>query len=515
MSDLSQPSGSQASGVSAESQPAQPMGHIAARGAAWLGMSQIARVVLMMLSTIVIARILSPDQYGVVAMVGPLFALVAMLQDLGLGAATIQARGLTDEQSNALFWINLAMSAGLAVLVACLAPLVGWFYGDVRPAWVTLAGAGTVLVTGLALQQAALLNRHMKFATISAIDMAALVANYTVVLITALLLRSYWALVLGTLAGACVQTGMTWYASGFRPGRPHVRGVGEMARFGGHLTGFTLLNFLVRNLDDVLVARFAGAAAAGLYDRSYRLMMMPLQTLNGPLNRLLQPMLAQVRDEPARFRRIFSLAARGVMLVIAAPVAVAVANADDVMLLLLGDRWTGAGPIFFWLGLAALIQPVANLTGLLFIISGRGKAMLRWGVVSAVVTVAGFAAGIGYGAVGIAAAFFWSLLVRLPVLFAWSTASTPVRQGDLYAAQIAPLLGAGAVAEGCRMAGLDAGASPWELLPLLAAETAAAYASSVLTSCLTANGRQQVGELAGFALTYLARIRVRQAGSGK
>ncbi|MEP6868777.1 MAG: oligosaccharide flippase family protein, partial [Novosphingobium sp.] len=100
--------------------PAKPMGHIAARGAAWLGFSQLARIGLMVLSTIVIARILSPDQYGVVAMVGPLFALVMLLQDLGLGTATIQARILTDEQSNALFWINLAMSAGLAVIVACL-----------------------------------------------------------------------------------------------------------------------------------------------------------------------------------------------------------------------------------------------------------------------------------------------------------------------------------------------------------------------------------------------------------
>jgi PST family polysaccharide transporter len=489
------------------------MGHIAAKGAAWLGISQVARIGLTLLSTIVIARILPPDQYGVVAMVGPLFALVMMLQDLGLGAATIQARTLTNEQSNALFWINLAMSAGLAALVACLAPLVGWFYHDVRPAYVTLAGAGTVLVPGVALQQAALLNRHMRFAAIGLIDLAALVATYAVALGMALALRNYWALVLGTFAGAAVQSALSWYASGFRPGRPHMRGVGDMAKFGGHLTGFTLLNFLVRNLDDVLVARFAGAAAAGLYDRSYRLMMMPLQTLNGPLNRLLQPMLARLRDEPLRFRRIFALSARGVMLVIAPPVAIAVANSDAVMLLLLGNRWTGAGPIFFWLGLAALLQPVANLTGLLFITSGRGQAMFRWGVVSAVITLIGFALGIYYGAgnyaVSIAAAFFWSLLVRIPVLYVWSTAQTAVRQSDLYAAQIAPVLGAGAVAVAFRMTGIGAANSPLWLLALLAGQTMLAYGAAVLTSCLTPNGRHQVRELGGFGWGYVSRLLVR------
>ncbi|MEP6870000.1 MAG: oligosaccharide flippase family protein, partial [Novosphingobium sp.] len=244
-------------------------------------------------------------------------------------------------------------------------------------------------------------------------------------------------------------------------------------------------------------------------DRSYRLMMMPLQTLNGPLNRLLQPMLAQVRDEPARFRRIFTLAARGVMLVIAAPVAIAVANANGVMLLLLGSRWTGAGPIFFWLGLAALIQPVANLTGLLFITTGRGRAMFRWGVISAVITLAGFAIGVWYGAVGIAAAFFWSLLVRIPALYLWSTLNTAVRQGDLYSAQIAPLLGAAAVAIGFRLAQVGTVVSAWELLPLLAVETVLAYGASVLTSCLTANGRQQVRELAGFGWGYVSRLRRR------
>jgi PST family polysaccharide transporter len=160
------------------------MGQIAAHGAAWLEISQIARIGLTVLSTIVLAWILPPDQYGVIAMVGPLFVLVMMLPDLGLGAATIQARTLISEQSNALFWI----------------------------------------------------------------DLAAMVVTYAVALIMSLVLRNYCALFLGTLAGACVQSGLSWYASGFRRGRPHVSGGGDMAKFGGHLTGFTLLNFLVRNL---------------------------------------------------------------------------------------------------------------------------------------------------------------------------------------------------------------------------------------------------------------------------
>ena len=472
-------------------------GKSAASGAAWLGSAQVVRLGLTILSTAIIARVLTPDDYGVVAMVGPILALIAMFQDLGLGAAAIQADTISRQQSNSLFWLNMLASTCLALFLVVLAPAIGWFYGDGRAGYVAATLAIGLVISGSGLQHSALLNRELRFAWLGLIDITTLIVTYGVSITMAIQLRSYWALVIGTLAGSLIQNLLYWRASPFRPARPSLRGIGDMARFGVHLTGFSLLNFFVRNLDDVLVARFAGARATGLYDRSYRLMMMPLQSINGPINRILQPILARLREEPERYRRIYTFAMRGTMLAITPGVAVTALLSERLMPWLLGGHWKDAGPIFFWLGLTGLIQPVANLTGLLYITTGRGAAMVRWGVFSAIVTIAAFAIGIQWGAVGIAKALFLSAVVRIPFLFHYGASDTPVSVTDMYGAQIEPLIGACAVAFLFREYGDNLA-----FFPMLATAMALAYPAAFLTSCLTRAGRGATLELARFVISH-------------
>jgi PST family polysaccharide transporter len=279
---------------------------------------------------------------------------------------------------------------------------------------------------------------------------------------------------------------------------PAVRGVGELARFGGHVTGFAATNFLVRNVDKVLVARLSGASAAGLYDRSYRLMMMPLQSITGPLYRLLEPMMARLWSAPERYRRAFLLACRAVVLLTVPGVIVAAVLSERLMPWLLGANWAGAGAIFFWLGLAAVLQPVGNLTGLLFLTSQQSRAMMHWGFVSAITTLIGFAVGAHWGAVGIAASFFWTSLLRLPLLFAWCTRTTPVRAMDLWKVQIEPLIGATI----CALAAVRLwGGMPF--LPLFAVTLVLAYIGAALTSCISRQGRQETIELAQLGAEHL------------
>jgi PST family polysaccharide transporter len=157
---------------------------------------------------------------------------------------------------------------------------------------------------------------------------------------------------------------------------------------------------------------------------------------------------------------------------------------------LLGTQWGQAGPIFFWLGLVGLLQPVSNLTGVLFVSSGRSRAMLKWGAVSAVVTLVAFAIGLRWGAVGIAAALFWSLTLRIPFLFWWCTRGNAVRQSDLYASQIEPLGGPLVIAIAAALWG---GRVPFTAL--LLGSLLLAYPAALLTSCITPGGRRIMMDL--------------------
>jgi len=422
------------------------LGRTAARGAAYLGLSQIIRLAITMISTVAVARVLRPDDFGVIAMTAPITGFILLFQNLGLNQALIQARTISDEQMNALFFYNMLASAAIAAILLLVSPLVGLFYGDERASYITAASAITVLLTGSTLQHTALINRNMRFRALGFVEVAVAATNLVAAFCFALWLRNYWAIWLGTLCGVLVNVVLVWSLSPWRPSRHVAWGSARhMITFGAHLTGFNLLNFLSRNLDNVLIAKFWGPAAVGLYDRSYKLMLFPLRTLNTPLGRIMLPALSRVQDDPARFRRMFLLALRALSIVSIPGIIAAAICSDRLVPFLLGDHWSAAGPIFFWLSLAGIAQPASNATGWLFISTGRTREMFRWGLVGTPTTILSFFIGLPWGGVGVAAAIFFGQMLRIPILYAWSTRDTPVRARDLYAA-MAPTLVGGALA---------------------------------------------------------------------
>ena len=472
----------------------------AANSAVFLGVTQVVRLVLTVLSTIVISRLLSPDDYGVMAMAAPVVGFIVLFQDLGLGSATIQARTMSPEVSNGLFWINMAASAAIFFALLLCAPLAAWFYDDIRAGYITAASAVGVLLSGTALQHSALLNRDMRFGVISAIDIANAVVTFLGALIAAYLLRNYWALWIGTMAGVFVQVVLTWLVTPWRPSwKISLAGTGQMARFGGNLTGF-----------NVLIAKFAGSVALGLYDRSFKLMMLPLQTINGPLGRLMLPILSRLRDEPERYRRSFLLAVRAILLFATPGITVAVATSDRLMIFLLGDTWSAAGPIFFWLGLASLLQPVSNATGWLFISSGRGREMFRWGMVSTATTLIAIVIGLRWGVEGVAMSLFIVLLLRTPLLNAYCVRGTSVRARDLYLVMLEPALGAVAAALLVYAIG-----GMLSTAMLLCVAMPLAYALGLAAHLLTAPGRALLATMfemtSGLVTSAMQRLRPRPA----
>lgn len=420
-------------------------GRRAARGAVYSAAAQGARIGFTILSTIVVARLLTPADYGVIAMAAPITGFILLFQNLGFNHALIQSPNLAQGQVNALFWINIVASVAIALVILAIAPLAGLFYDDARPAQIMAASAITVLITGSALQHKALLNRDMRYRDLSIIDVANSATTFLATVGLALALRSYWALWLGGFLGAVASAVMAWRLDRWRPSlKVEWTGVRALVSFGANITGFNLLNFAARNLDNVLIARFWGAGPLGLYDRCYKLMMFPLQNINGPASRIVLPILARLRDEPQRYRRSFLLTLQALSLVTVPGVVAAATCSDRLVPFLLGANWSGASPIFFWLSLAAVTQPTSSAIGWLFISSNRSKAMMHWGLVASPVTVASFVIGLPGGAEGVAAAYFVGQILLIPFLYAWASRGTPVRGRDLYAAT-APTLVAGLV----------------------------------------------------------------------
>lgn len=417
-------------------------------GVAVTGLSQTIKVVVQFLSVVVLARLLSPDDFGVFAMVMPITAFVMMFQDLGLAQAVVTSTTITPRQASTLFWVNVGLSSLLAAALAAAAPLIGAFYGEPRAVGMTLALAATVIIAGLTAQHMALLNRHMRFARLAVIDIAGTVLGFAAAVLVAWIRPSPWALfasVAVTMGTALVGA---WISAGWRPTRPGpIREVGAMLRFGGGLTGFNLTNFLARNIDKVLIGRAAGADALGLYDRAYKLLLWPLQQINAPLSRVMVPVLSRLREEEGRYRHAYARTVRQILLVALPGVTFLILTADKLIPTLMGDEWAGAAPIFAWLGLAGLHQPMTSTLGWLFISQQRTGEFARWGLINAVTSIAAFAIGLPWGAVGVAAAYAISdIALRLPVIWWWVGRKGPVRTRDLYLLALPFAVGAAAAA---------------------------------------------------------------------
>jgi PST family polysaccharide transporter len=466
-------------------------------GAVTIGM-QALKFLIFTGATVVLAHLLTPQDYGLVGMVTIVVSFVGMFQYLGLSTATIQWAELNHPQVSTLFWVNIALSAGITLLVLACAPLVAWFYGEPQLIPITQGFAVSIILRGMSIQHEALLVRQMRFTTIAINDLVALFLGVTAAVVAAMYGAGYWALVINQFVMTASTAAGVWMACRWRPGWP-VRdvGLGRMLSFGGNLTGFNLVVFVARHIDNLLIGRVWGARELGLYSRAYQMLMLPLEQVNAPISSVVVPALSRLNDTPERYRGAFLKVLENIAMLTMPGVAFMIGAADWLVLLLLGPQWTASAHIFRLLGAAAIVQPLTYSGHWLFITQGRTREVFRWGLISGGIAVASIVAGLPWGALGVAASYaLVDLIVTAPLLFWFAGREGPVRTGDFYRA-IAPSFCAAIVTLVAVF-----GARPWlEPLPLAArllAALAVAVVASLLVFAIIPAGRralQNVAEL--------------------
>jgi PST family polysaccharide transporter len=410
------------------------LGARSAKGGVVTVAAQLCKFVLSTLSAIVLARLLTPQDYGLIGMVAILVGFLGMFQYLGLSTATIKWSELNHEQVSTLFWLNIGLSTAIMLLAIAAAPLAAWFYKEPRLVGITIGYAISILITGLAIQHEAILIRQMRFAITAAIEISAIAIGLSAAIVAAIYGAGYWALVINQLVLATVTVIGTWTACRWRPGLPtRSAGVRSMVSYGGNVTGFNLMSYLARNLDNLLLGKFWGAYQLGVYSRAYQMLLMPMGQINAPLMSVAVPALSRLSDSPARYRKAFLNILEKVAMITMPGVVFMIATSDWLVLFLLGPKWTDTGRIFMLLGIAAIMQPVTRATLWLFTTQGRAREYFVWGIISAAIAVASIIGGLRWGAFGVAAGYAASdLLLTTPLLFWYAGRRGPVRTTDFY-----------------------------------------------------------------------------------
>jgi O-antigen/teichoic acid export membrane protein len=455
---------------------AEPTGTVTAgvrRGLRWKlasqSYSQIARIGV----AILLARALTPHAYGEIGMAAVFVTLVLIFSDLAFGTALVQRPEITEEHRSTIFWLTTAVGLSLTVGGYVAAPLIAGFYGEPGVASIFRVLALTFVITALGATHSALLTRAMDFRGLELRQIGAISAGAVAAIVGVAAGWGLWAVVAQQLAVAVASTVLLWACTGWWPRlRFSRRALGEMAGFSANVFGTRLLFYADRNADNLLIGRFLGASALGLYAVAYNLMLVPLERIAGPLQQVFYPAVARLQQQPERMARAWIRATRLITAITTPAMLGVMVTAPDLVPVVLGSRWAGAVPVVQVLAWVGLHQSFARLNSSVLQAADRTELMLRYAIVTVIADVVAFGVGAHWGILGIAVAYAIATTVIAPLYFRLAAASVGLTVlGFLH--EMLPVLQAsaltGLVALGTREALLAGGAGPAARLVVVAA----------------------------------------------
>jgi PST family polysaccharide transporter len=397
-------------------------------------LSQLARFGLNFVGTVILVRLLAPEDFGLTALASTVVGFVRVFRDVGLSEATVQREGITHAQVSNLFWINVAVSGSISLALASTAPVLSWFYKEPRLTGIMIAMSSGVLMSGLTAQHMALLKRQMRFGVLAVIDNASTLCGFVAGVLLALYGWGYWSLIVMNVITALVALSLTWFCSGWRPQFPaRCSGTKSLVGFGVNLTASGFVYSLARGADNLLIGKVYGPEPLGLYSRATALLSRPLEQFVSPIEAVFVPTLSRLQSEPERCRRTFlgmyeamalgGCIFTGLLLGLARPLTVAV----------LGPKWDAAWVIFAGLAAIAIFTPACAACTWLIVSQGRGRDSLISSLVCSLTTIAAFIVGLPFGVASVA--IFYSVsgfLIQIPAVYYIAGRRGPVRTKDLW-----------------------------------------------------------------------------------
>ena len=425
------------------------------RGGAARLASQVATLVVRTGAMVVLARLLDPKDFGLVGMVTAFTGVLSWFRDFGLSAAAVQRADITEDQHSTLFWINVLFGALLAGVTLAAAPAIATFYHEPSLVWVTVVLGTAFLFNAVGIQHSALLQRQMRFTAMAVISLVSLMAGTAVAIAGAAIGYGYWALVASSVITPLVASIGFWLATGWVPGAPRRRaGIRSMMHFGGTLTLNGIVAYIGFNADKVMIGRFLGVDAVGIYGRGFQLVNMPIDNLNSAVGEVAFSALSRVQNDPVRLRSYF-LKGFSFVLGLTLPITIACALfADDVVLVLLGPKWQASTEIVRLLAPTIAVMAIINPMGWLISSLGLVRRSLKIALVFTPLMILGCVLGLPYGVTGVAFAYSAVMVLWVVPHVAWCVHGTAISLRDVAATVIRPLASgvvAGAVGYAVRL----------------------------------------------------------------
>lgn len=380
----------------------------------WSGFSQIIRQILRFSISVVLARILTPQEFGLIGMIVVFTGFADLFNDMGLTAALVQKIDLEERHLNCVFWVNIATGILLTAIVAAAAPLIASFYNKPVLRLITIVIAFNFSIGSLKMVQSALFHKKMQFKRLAHIEIVSVFISGIATISLALAGFGVWSLVFQSLLMTLISVCMMWYLSDWRPSFSwNPVALKELLSFSLNLLGFRFFNYWIRNFDNLLIGKFVGSLALGIYSRAYGLMLLPVSQISNVVTRVMFPVLSKIQNDTERVKRIYLRSTRIIALVTFPLMVGLFVVARPFILTVYGDKWVEVIPILQIFCFTGMIQSIGTTVGWIYTSQGRTDIMLKWGLCAGIVTVIAFIIGLRWGIIGVALAYVLSNYIIL------------------------------------------------------------------------------------------------------
>lgn len=401
-------------------------------GVSWSLLGQVGGQALAFLFGAILAHLLSPREFGLIAMITVFTGFASVFTELGLGAALVQKQDVTERHLSSVFWVNAAAGSVLTALLIWAAPWVGQFYGEPILEDLTVIVAVVFFIKSLGIVQKTIFQKTIDFRVLSLIDLAAVLTGGATAVVMAWKGWGVWSLVARSILNALVTTLALWSVSVWHPRWLFDwRAFKELIGFSMSLVGERSLNYWVRNIDDILVGKVIGSDGLGVYSRAYKVMLFPLQNVTRVIERVMFPSLSSIQGEKARVKRIFIQMMRSIAFVTFPLMWGLIVTTDSFVLVVFGPGWSAIVPVLKILALVGLVQSVSSLVGSLFLSQGRADLPLKLGLFTKPLIIVGIVTGLQWGVTGVAAGFGLGVSISQYINLRFAGQLVDLRYGEI------------------------------------------------------------------------------------
>lgn len=406
----------------------------------WTTAAAVVRALLQLTQVAVLARLLAPEDYGLMAMVAVVLGFATVFTDMGLNSAYVQRQDVTPQQRSSLFWLNVAMGGGLTLLVLSCSPLIAGFFGDDRLTPLLMLAASTFVITALGQQVKMTAEKALEFRLVVLTEIAAAVLGFAAAVFAAFNDWGVYALISGAIVNAVAGTVLAWLflARGWRPmWRFKFADVHSFLGFGGALVANNIVNEFNRSIDLLLGGRMLAASALGLYSLPRQVVFQIQGMVNPIITRVGFPLIAQVQADIPKVRSIY-LKTLNMAAATNAPLYVGIAFfAPEVVSIMLGDKWLAATDLLRLLAIWGFLRSTGNPVGSLLLGMGRADLSLKWNLCKLFVVPPVLWMGSQFGTIGLACALLgFTVVIFVP---GWFVLVRPLCKASLLEYSIAAL----------------------------------------------------------------------------